>query len=94
MNTEIKSGNLNYTKALDAMVLAGQTVRRFNGNMPGKFYRNDPKAGVRIEIQSAKSERALINDEWERASTDVNSWFNSTYRIVHVKIAVCYEGVE
>lgn len=74
-------GKLDHIQASYAM-MNGKMVRRFNGNVAGKFYR------VNNNTVESATEDNLRNSKWERAGTDINSWFNSSFSVVHVEYQV------
>lgn len=76
---DVRRGNLDCIEAINAMK-AGHIVRRFNGG-PAKFHRMH--RGV---VETADTANKVVTGEWRRASTDIASWVDSTFRVVVSKV--------
>ena len=65
-----------------ALMFKGKVVQRISKDgTSGKFMRCRLDSGLN-EIESAKTIGAFVNGVWERASTDIATFFESHYRVV------------
>ena len=85
---DVRTGNLDCTQALEAM-RNGKIVRRFNGGAGQKYHR--VHNGV---VQTAETANKVVDGEWERAKTDIDSWYNSTFRVVTTMVRIVELGYE
>lgn len=85
---EVRSGNLDCNQAIEAM-RAGKIVRRFNGGAAQKFHRIHNST-----VETADTASKVVAGDWERAKTDIDSWFNSTFRVVTTMVEIVALGYE
>lgn len=78
--SDVRRGNLDCIEAINTMK-AGSIVRRFNGGAGQKFHRM--QQGV---VETADTASKVVTGEWRRASTDIASWVDSTFRVVVTKV--------
>lgn len=92
---DVRTGNLDCIQAMEAM-RNGKIVRRFNGGAGQKYHR--VHNGV---VQTAETANKVVDGEWERAKTDIDSWYNSTFswynstfRVVTTMVRIVELGYE
>jgi hypothetical protein len=74
--------NLKYLDGCEAYkaMLEGKVVRRLAPtNVWAKFHRLNP---ANKDVQTAETANKMVQGEWERAQTDVASWFFSKFAVV------------
>ena len=92
-STPVRDGNariLNAVQALDAMS-TGSVVHRIGPDGKGAKYHRISRCG---DVEAAESDTKMLADEWVRASTDIASWYSSTFRVVVLRREIVTIGYE